>query len=72
MWPCWSVRNASTTASDLIPITPVRAGDMVDVHGGVAPMYLVGYFRSGPVYRTTLTNAFGIDTFSYFKIFQSS
>jgi hypothetical protein len=41
----------------------VKAGDMVDLHGSVAPMYLMGYFHGGPVYRTTITNATGIDIF---------
>jgi hypothetical protein len=72
MWPCWSVRDAATMVDDLIPTAPMKAGNMIDPHGNTAPMYLMGYFRGEPVYRTITTNAIGIHIFLVFQFLKAS
>ena len=59
MWPCYSVRDASTMTDDLVPLSPTKVGDSVDSHGDSAPMFLLGNFMGEPVYRTTHTLATG-------------
>lgn len=49
MWPCYSVRDASTMTDDLVPMDPVKFGLLLDNDRPPAPMYLVGYIGGEPV-----------------------
>lgn len=71
IWPCWSVRDASTMTDDLVSVSPTKVGAIVDSNGDTAPMYLMGYFEGEPVYRTTFSLTNGNDDFlSYLYFFK--
>ncbi|CAF4092229.1 unnamed protein product [Rotaria magnacalcarata] len=59
IWPCWSVRDASTMTDDLVQVTPKFIGNVHIGQGNPDPMVLMGYKAGEPVYRTTtaLANA---------------
>jgi hypothetical protein len=68
MWPCYSVRDASTMTDDLVPVDPVKFGLVLDNNRPPAPMYLVGYIGCEPVYKTMSTLATGKHTALNFEI----
>ena len=46
---------------DLVSVSPIKVGDIIDSDGDTAPMYLMGYLEGDPIYRTTYSLATGND-----------
>ena len=44
---------------NLLPVSPIRVGNLAHPNGTTAPMYLMGYLMGEPVYRTTFAMASG-------------
>lgn len=53
---------------DVIPINPVKVGEVTTSYEEVVPMYLIGYIGGDPVYRTTTCWAGGKNTFLWLNI----